>query len=409
MGKTSFHHTRRKPQRSQVVAVYMPRRDFSQPKVPPKTTKNPISTFRQAFMQTLQGNGQGLLTAHLYHEPANDGALQMNDSTSSTLHQRFNRILYGGQAWDAFIKEGGSYQCRDSDINAINSALADGLVNSLPDNMRLVEYGPGGKNGVSKPAQLIKSIMQHKPGQIYSYVAVDILNRFATESALEIHEEFNLRSFAIVGDFTAREKLVMPKAVGTTPVVLSFGGGFANAPDHSLDNGHNGKANATAYFSQMNRQFGLGSYVLMSYHSERDPQKLMQEYQRTDALEAFILSGFMRALGEGIITDKNYDPFQHWKMEPAYDEKICAVVEYAVCQKDHTLRTDDGNFDFKAGDRLPITLSHKWNDEDYKGILKKAGYDIVDDKVYKGENMPRGVILAKAVRRPSPVPALTAG
>ncbi len=409
MGKNTFHHAGRKQPRSQVVAVYMPRRDFSHPKVPQKTAKNPISTFRQAFMQTLQGKGQGLLTAHLYHEPANDGVPQMNHNIYSTLQQRFNRILYGGQAWDAFIKEGGAYQCGDSDINAINSALADGLVDSLPDNMRLVEYGPGGKNGVPKPAQLIKSIMQQKPGQIYSYIAVDILNRFATESALEIHEEFNLRSFAIVGDFTTKEKLVMPKAAGTTQVVLSFGGGFANAPDYSLNQGHNGKANATAYFSQMNRQFGLGSYVLMSYHSERDPAKLMQEYQRTDALEAFILSGFMRAVGEGIITDKNYDPFQHWKMEPAYDTNIQAVVEYAVCQKDHVLKTGEGSFDFKAGDRLPITLSHKWDDQDYKGILKKAGYDIVDDKVYKSENMPRGVILAKAVRRPSPVPALTAG
>ena len=404
MGKTTFHHTRRKPPpRSQVVAVYMPRREFSPPKAPKKLPKNaPPSSFKLAFMQTLQGTAQGALTPHLYHEPVNDRAQQAVNTACASLQQRHNRILYGGQAWDAFIQEGGSYRGLDQDLNAIEAALEGGLTSALPDNMRLIEYGPGGKTGVGKPAAVIKSILQERPQQIYSYTAVDILNRFATESALEIHEEFNLRSFAIVGDFAAKGKLVMPKAAGTVPVVLSFGGGFANAPDHSPDNGPDGKGSAVAFFSQMNRQHGLGSYVLMSYHCERDPKKLLQEYQRTDALEAFILSGFVRAIGEGIITDKNYDPFLHWAMEPAYNEKIKAVVEYAVCQKDHVLHTTDGKFAFKKNDRLPITLSHKWDAQDYGEILKKAGYEIVGDKPYQSGDLPRGVVLARAVRNPPP-------
>lgn len=407
MGKNKNTPRRKTPMRSQVVAVYTPRLDFNQPTASKKALKNtPPSSFRQAFIQTLQGVGQGLLTAHLYHEPVNDSAqLAMNRACASLQH-RHNRILYGGQAWDAFIKEDGSYRGFDNDLYAIESALNGGLAAALPHNLRLVEYGSGGKNGVSKPAAVIESLVKGDPSRVYSYTAVDILNRFATESALEIHEEFNLRSFAVVGDFSDRGKLVIPQANGTVPVVLSFGGGFANAPDYSLMKGPDGQAAAAACFSQMNRQHGLGSYVLMSYHSERDPEKLLQEYKRTDALEAFILSGFVRAVGEGIITNKNYDPFAHWAMEPAYDETIHAVVEYAVCQTSHDLQTSDGKFSFQKGDRLPITLSHKWSAADYTEILGRAGYDVIDDMACQNGDLPRGVLLAKAVRKPGqPAPA----
>jgi uncharacterized SAM-dependent methyltransferase len=388
-----------------VVAVYMPRVELCAPKLAKMNSKNlNPSSFKNAFMQTLRGQGNGLLTAHLYHEPAHDtGAKDTHDlGVDAAAKSRSNRLLYGGLAWEAFVQEGGSYDILDSDMNAIEKAMKAGLIDKLPQTMNIIEYGPGGKSGVRKPAHLLQAIRQHPSGRtINSYTAVDILNRFATESALEIHEEFNLRAFAVVGDFTSKNKLALPRNTGSVPVATSFGGGFANAPDYSPIQGRNGKSNAAVHFSQMNRQHGLGSYLLMTYHCERDPAKLMEEYRRTENLEAFILSGFVRAIGEGVIIDKGYDPFSHWEIDPTYDDKIHAVIEYAVCKDDHSVATREETFHFKQGARIPMTLSHKWNKADYKEILGKAGYEIMNDASNENETSPHGIILAKAVRKPS--------
>jgi hypothetical protein len=48
-----------------------------------------------------------------------------------------------------------------------------------------------------------------------------------------------------------------------------------------------------------------------------------------------------------------------------------------------------------------MTLSHKWNKADYKEILGKAGYEIMNDASNENETSPHGIILAKAVRKPS--------
>lgn len=416
----------KKPQGSQVVAVYMPRHEFEPAKPSTKSAAQPVaSSFKNAFIQTLEGKGRGLLTTHLYHEPVNDSAPQSTQqgptqhspaqhssaqhspahNSYEALHQRFETLLYGGQAWDAFVREQGPYQGMDSELVAIDAAISEGLLDHLPqDSLRLIEYGTGGKNGVRKPAHLIKAILQKHPEQIYSYVAVDILNRFATESALEIHEEFNLRSFAVVGDFNRREKLAMPKSPESVPVIISFGGGFANAQDNSPDKGPDAKENAAHFFSQMNTQHGIGSHLLMSYHCERDQNVLMREYQPTEALESFILSSFVRAIAEGVIIDKTYDPFRHWQVRPAYDADSKAVVEYAVCQAGHQLETTEGIFTFMKNDRLPITLSHKWDMHDYREILNRSGYEVVGNKPWQGDNKSRGIILAKAVQHPVMAP-----
>jgi uncharacterized SAM-dependent methyltransferase len=403
--KTSANHQPQKQPQSQVVAVYVPRVELSAPRLAKMNSKNlNPSSFKNAFMQTLRGQGIGLLTAHLYHEPTHDTVVKevQDSSTDAALKARPGRLLYGGFAWEAFVQEGGTYDIMDSDMNAIEAALKGGLIDKLPKVMSIIEYGPGGKSGVRKPAHLLNAIKQHASHKIVnSYTAVDILNRFATESALEIHEEFNVRAFAVVGDFTSKNKLALPRVSGSVPVAASFGGGFANAPDYSPIQGRNGKSNASVHFSQMNRQHGIGSYLLMTYHCERDPATLMAEYRRTENLEAFILSGFMRAIGEGVITDKHYNPYSHWEMDPTYDDRIHAVIEYAVCKDDHKVETKEQTFHFKQGDRIPITLSHKWNKADYRDILGKAGYEIVNDASNENESCPHGIILARAVRKPS--------
>lgn len=380
--------TERRRKNSQVVAIYMPRSHHHSTKI---VTEQSLG-FKKAFIDTLEGKGRGLLMPFLYHDPQVDHDLDASNKTNS---------LYGSTAWDAMVTDkNSSYKISSDEISALDFAINHGLIEKLPRHVKIIEYGPGGKGGVAKPIKLIKAIMDNESFVISSYVAIDILNRFATEATLEIHEEFNLRSYAVVGDFTAKRKLTIPNGTDSTPIVINFGGGLANAPDRSNDNGNNPKDNAIECFSQMNRQHGTGSYLLLSYHEENEERRLLKDYERTPALEAFIMSAFVRATHEGIIINPSYNPYKKWKVEPAYNVSEKSVIEYAVCQKSHTLNTPEKLYSFQKGDRLPITLSHKWNTSDYSYILQSSGYDIIDCQRNPDKESPYGVILAKAVGSP---------
>lgn len=369
---------------AQVVAIYMPRANYADLK--PGTEQD--SPFKKAFLDTLDGKGRGLLMPYLYHDPQTE-LVEKSD------------LLYGSNAWDALVAgSNSSYKTLDDEISALDNAITHQLLGKLPQNIKIIEYGPGGKTGVIKPKKLIRAIVDSTDHVITSYTAVDILNRFATESTLEIHEEFNLQSYAIVGDFTAPQSLSLPNETDSIPLVVSFGGGFANAPDNRSGYGKGAKDNAIECFTQMNKQHGLGSYVLLSYHAESSARKLLRNYRGTSALEAFIMSAFVRAVSEGVILDPSYDPYKNWSIKPSYDASEKSVIEYAVCQKSHTVNTATGPYSFKRGCRIPMTLSHKWDEADYRDIFKAAGYDVIDGKCNASRNSPYGILLAKAVSLP---------
>ena len=141
----------------------------------------------------------------------------------------------------------------------------------------------------------------------------------------------------------------------------------------------------------------MGTQIVMTIDIEKDMKKLLKNYAKTRAFEAFVLSSFPRGVQEGIMKTP-YNVFEHWRMVPKYDEKNEAVKLIAQCKDTHTLRTEDATFTFKEGDEQTNILSSKWSKQTWSKILKAAGF--TDIKFYEAKGNSKVLLTAKAWDRP---------
>lgn len=384
----------------QIVGRFVPHKNGLSPKDVirgGKATPVESESFRRAFIDTLRGKGEGLLTRYLFHE-ANFAATDRKKETPdqdiyAMLNRHFGRILYGGLAWDQMIEHTNSYDFVDGDLRALDYAVKMGLVSQLPSNVHIIEYGTGGKSGAEKPIHTIEAILKSERHEVSGYAAIDILSRYAIESAQAVHDRFNMHATAIACDFMTADKIVIPAVRESTPLSLIFGGTLANAPDYSASGGKSGPQNAIVYLTKMNGQHDIGPYLLMGYDAETNPAMLTSKYQATDEFSAFALGSFTRAIQEGIITDSSYDPFRYWKMEARYDAAAKAVKLCAVCTENHVMPTIEGDFSFQTGKSLTNILSYKWDEMDYREMLSQADFELVS--TYRQKGSPYGIILAR--------------
>lgn len=354
---------------------------------PPQRQEQKPTPFEKSFLASCRGQGSGLMTKFLYFDGGHP------DDVS------------GGDAWQRHILDCLSgkevYAIAGEDLEALNHANASGIFDNLPAKLKILEYGTGGSSGTPKPIALLNLLLA-SGHDVTSYSSVDILERFAYESAAAINTRFNIMSRAVVGDFMASHQIHFgnnEEDRNIPSVIAVFGGTLANAPDI-----HNGivkspRESAAEYLAKMNRQHGTGSYLVLTYHAERDPQKLLEQYARTDVFEDFMLSYLDRAVKKKVITRPSYDRAKYWKMEPAWDAALDAIRINTVCTKAHTMPTTGGGFRYAKGSILATTtLCSKWDEGDYLSILNRAGYHV---DFCRADGQSTGVLVAKAVRAPS--------
>ena len=375
---------------SQILGVLLPCDNAMPSRQPSNGNKKgePSLAFREAFMKTMRHEGEGLMSPYLFYEE--------NGRSRSLL----KCSLYGGFAWDAHMVKSQSYSFADDDLAALDYAIGTHFLDKLPSHIKFIEYGPGGNSGVEKPKKLIQALMDSSDHIIDCYIGVDILSRYATESMQAIHEEFNLCAYGVMGDFMADAHLKIPgsKDSRAVPLVTIFGGPIANAPHYLPAFGQSSRENAIQYLSMIKDIHGPDVNILLTYDASRDKSALLKEYKPTREFSAFELSSFRRAVAEGIITDKNYNPETHWKLVPVYDEKAEAVKLCVECKKSHVLQTVDGPISIKKHEKFVNTLSYKWDAQDYKAMLREAGFDCVD--ISRAPNQTNGIVLARATPAP---------
>lgn len=367
--------------------------------------------FHKDFLRAINGQGEGLLTAYLFWDENANSEVSVGAPENG-----------GGKAWDNIAGSGQKKRgsvcvpdeeeglgVGDDDMDAIQYSIDEGLITKLPKNIKLVEYGGGGKTGFRKPKLVLDNMDYQEDDSEFNIccaVEVDILTRYTNESAAEF-SEMGLYAFGVTGNFMFGDRrLQIPDADPEfTPVVMVFGGPLENAPDI-----HNGKKvsqkeSASVYYARMNKQHGIGSYLLKTYNAEKDPVKIKKKYL-VEQFTPFLLSVFQRAKSEGIIIDKEYDALENWEMEEAiYNSQKERSELSIISKKDHEIPicNPDGTRDtlvIKKGHRINSILSSRWDAEAQGKVLDPAGYEVVAD--YRRKGSSGGVLLAKAVREPSP-------
>lgn len=323
------------------------------------------SHFCKDFLKSIKpgSHHEGLLTMYLYYDSPQD-------------------IGAGAFAWNEVLrrKESGvtnnSYNRMQSDLAIQSHVLSchPEVLEDMPDeNLIIVEYGSGGKDSVEKPIQLIRGLGDKVAG----YVALDILGRFASESALAIHHQFNrLAIRGIEGDFMRKYydlDNILPTLDNTVNMATIFGGTIANAP--LLQNGltKTPVENAAYYMTKIRQQNGPMSCLWMTYDFENDSQALEKAYN-TGEMKNLVFSAFTRAIDEKVITDPYYAPDQFWDIRIDYDKNDMAIKASCICKKAHIMQTCKGAIDIPQGHSFTPVLSHKWGQHVYREILNIAGY-----------------------------------
>jgi hypothetical protein len=356
--------------------------------------------FANAFIQTLKGKAEGALTTYLFYD------LPKRSRIGKTLNYNIKEILSGAKAWDRYTQETtllSGHDFRKDDNNIIAYAIKRGLSKLIPKDITLISYGGGGEKAfIENEGQIINTLLNSSAHEIHGFQSVDILARYALSGAITASQDYRLISNGIRGDFLNNGELALARSEGS-PVVMIFGGSFENTP---VDKRHpDAEINASIAWAKMNLQHGLGSTVIKTFDANQKPKSQLNKYKPTKHFEAFILSGFARAMQQGVIKDKNYDIFEYWRMQTRYNTDTNSIQLISACKKSHVLKTSHGDIPFRGesdpeADSRVITLSHKWNLATHAHIAERAGWEITE--AYSQPRNPNTLIIATAVRPPDP-------
>lgn len=364
--------------------------------------------FKKALVATLRGETEGALSPYLFFDPPefsnNLDADYKIDWGSQT------NVPYGASGWDAHIAQSvntsekgpaNDYSFPDGDKEVIEVAIKRGLFSNLPRRSTYYSYGPGEYTAISRKDFVILDEMIKQEFPLPEAInAVDINYRYARLFAEAANARYNKASSAVQGDFM-EGTLDLGQKTGTA-IIAIFGGPIANA---AKDKNNTAKQNASRYLAKLVSQHGEGTRVLQTIETESRPSVLLKEYAATKRFEAFILGALPRAVHQGIILNPKYDVFKNWKLVTDFDEATRAVRLIAEAKKSHTLEIEKEpnqrkniTFGISKGDGFVFTLSHKWNQEDWREICDPAG---LNDLTFYGDDS-RKLMYSKAIREPDP-------
>ncbi len=355
--------------------------------------------FEARFIETMAGKGRSLLSSDVYHD-GRAGNLDQFKGDAADFHSL--DILLTRNAWKA-VNSAKS----PNDQNLIDSALQDGLLDFITESrIHLVSYGPG-PNGTAtdKEGRIIAKAIECGR-QVEGFTGIDVNRTFAVESSSLLGDKFSIAANGILGDFVWGRPNGLPEVAlgaGIAKIVTAFGNTPFNAASYDRD-GRVVKFQDSVenFFSKMNRQNGLGHYLVLSVDTDQNPRSQERRYAVTQEHEQLILTPFARARVSGLI-DKPYSILAHWRMVVRYDTKENTVLMMAQSKLDHEMPLKTGSIRFREGEERVVMASHKWADHVHVGILTRSGYDVL--KVFDdGSHNPHKLILAQAVRDPSREP-----
>lgn len=374
-----------------------------------RNTVKEKSPFHKAFLAAAKGEGEGCLLQYLYHDT-------LAESWGSTTPPP-------GAPWDN-LSVSDNFTTWKQQASALTHALRNGLADSLAHTICYNAYAPGEHHAVEANDFILIDSLQRAGKEISGVISFDILDRYAYESARKIYEKFNLYTLGYPTDILLNGEKTILRAkkefdllrsrngettLKATPLVAVFGGLLQNVQKMT---GQNGDQEITAQYEKIIDLHGKNTHLIMTVDAQNNAGHILDNYKYSQELEAFVLNFLPRAIEEGIILNQDYNVFNHWKMADLqhankntacspliWDDEQKALLLYAECKRDHTIKTPDEDLHFKVGDLIPVTRTRKGPIEDHVDMLRKAGFKEIN--VYEQPHQPHKVIHA-AVKPSSP-------
>lgn len=257
----------------------------------------------------------------------------------------------GSELFDAICRLPEYYLTRAE--NEILSRCAPEIARLVGPGAVLIEFGSG---ATEKARYLLDTV------QPAGYLGIDISREFLAAATARLARDYPwLAVHAACADFSEPLALHYPPACSTR-LVFFPGSSIGNfAPDAAVE-----------FLANQHQLVGTDGGFVIGVDLKKDERVLHAAYNDAAGVTAAFNLNLLARLQRELGADVDPDGFAH---QAQYDAIAGCIDMYLVSRRAQTIRIDDEEFHFAAGERLHTESSYKYTVPEFQALAQRAGYD----------------------------------
>ena len=248
------------------------------------------------------------------------------------------------------------YYITRTEIDILSRYHAE-IASQIGPNVELIGLGTGAG---TKTRILIETL--DKPAV---YIPVDISEKQLRKSTAVFQKIFpNLEILPVCADYLQPVVLPSPRREAARNVVYFPGSTIGNfEPNEALE-----------FLRRIANVSGRGGGLLIGADLQKDQNVIEAAYNDTAGITAEFNLNLLAHINRK--TGANFD-LNQWQHRAIYNSEAGRIEMYLISQADQTVRIQDREFHFRAGERILTEHSYKHTPEGFISLAGKAGFDFV--------------------------------
>ncbi len=198
-----------------------------------------------------------------------------------------------------------------------------------------------------------------------AYIPVDISEKQLRKSTARFQKIFpNLEILPVCADYLQPVVLPLPRHKPARNVVYFPGSTIGNfEPNEALE-----------FLRRIAKVSGQGGGLLIGVDLQKDQNVIEAAYNDRAGVTAQFNLNLLTHINRE--TGANFD-LKRWRHRAIYDSEAGRIEMYLISETDQTVRIQDRQFDFRAGEKILTEHSYKHTPEGFISLARQAGFDFV--------------------------------
>jgi dimethylhistidine N-methyltransferase len=254
------------------------------------------------------------------------------------------------------ICELAEYYITRTEIDILGRYRAE-IASQLGPNIELIGLGTGAG---TKTRILIEAL--EKPAV---YVPIDISEKQLRKSSMLFQKIFpNLEILPVCADYLQPVVLPAPRRKAARNVVYFPGSTLGNfEPSEALE-----------FLRRIAKVSGRGGGLLIGVDLQKDQSVIEAAYNDKAGVTAEFNLNLLAHINRE--TGANFD-LSKWQHRAIYNAEAGRIEMYLISETDQTVRIQDRQFHFRAGERILTEHSYKHTPEGFTALARQVGFDFV--------------------------------
>ena len=248
------------------------------------------------------------------------------------------------------------YYITRTEIDILDRYRAE-IASQLGPNIELIGLGTGAG---TKTRILVEAL--HKPA---AYIPVDISEKQLRKSSALFRKIFpNLEILPVCADYLQAVTLPSPRHKAARNVVYFPGSTIGNfEPKEALE-----------FLCRIANVSGRGGGLLIGVDLQKDKNVIEAAYNDKAGVTAEFNLNLLAHINRE--TGANFD-LSRWQHRAIYNAEAGRIEMYLISATDQTVRIQDREFRFRAGEKILTEHSYKHSPEGFIALARQAGFDFV--------------------------------